>query len=54
MADKPKKERPKKYDEKLAVKGTFLDVIKTSVKQVEAKTAAKKKDASNRSGWTYS
>lgn len=34
---KPKKERPTNYSEKLAVKGTFLDVIKASVKHAEKK-----------------
>lgn len=43
-ADKPKKPRAKKYDEKLAVKGSFLDIIKASVKDAENKTAPKKED----------
>lgn len=38
---KPKKERASKYDEKLAVNGSFLDVIKASVKH--ANTSDKKK-----------
>ena len=36
-----KKPRPKKYEEPLVVKGTFMDVIKASVK--DAKSRDKKK-----------
>ncbi len=32
---KPKKERASKYDEKLAINGSFLDVIKASVKHAD-------------------
>jgi hypothetical protein len=38
---KPKKERPAKYDEKLAVKGSFLDIVKASVKHAENNSAKK-------------
>jgi hypothetical protein len=46
---KAKKARPAKYDSKLAIDGTFADVIKVSVnytppKQEKAKKAAKKKN----------
>lgn len=34
---KPKKERAAKYDEKLAVKGTFADVFKVVKKNKEEK-----------------
>jgi len=46
---KPKKERPKKYDEKLAIDGTFEDLVKVSVnysptsKDKSDKKAPKKK-----------
>ena len=33
----PKKPRAKKYDGKLAVKGSFLDIIKASVKDADKK-----------------
>jgi len=42
-ADKPKKQHPANYDEKLAVKGSFLDIIQAAVKESKTKTAAKKK-----------
>ncbi|MEO6833126.1 MAG: hypothetical protein ABI378_11440 [Chitinophagaceae bacterium] len=42
-AQKPTKERPKKYDDKLAVKGSFMDVIKASVKDAENKGKDKAK-----------
>lgn len=32
---KPKKERASKYEEKLAITGSFLDVIKASVKNAD-------------------
>lgn len=32
-----------KYDEKLAVNGSFLDIIKAAVKDTQKTTAAKKK-----------
>ncbi|MBF9252163.1 hypothetical protein I2I11_02545 [Pontibacter sp. 172403-2] len=38
------KERPKKYDEKLKVKGSFLDIMKASVKDADKKSAKKKED----------
>ena len=47
--EKPKKERAKKYDEKLAIDGTFEDVIKVSLnytppdKEKPKKKAEKKK-----------
>jgi hypothetical protein len=41
-AAKPKKPRSDKYDKPLAVKGSFLDIIKASVKDAENKTADKK------------
>lgn len=45
---KPKKKRAPKYDPKVAIKGTFADVIKVSVTPSQgdkkpAKKAAKKK-----------
>jgi hypothetical protein len=44
---KPKKKRASKYDEKLAIDGSFADVIKVSVNYTppkkEKKKAAKKK-----------
>ena len=42
---KPKKEAKKnrgKYDEKLAVKGSFMDIIKSAVKDADNKSAKKK------------
>jgi hypothetical protein len=33
--NKPKKARPNKYDEKLAIKGTFADVFKVVKKNKE-------------------
>lgn len=38
---KAKKERPKKYDEKLAIKGNFADVFKVVKKHKEEKQAKK-------------
>ncbi|MBS1777825.1 MAG: hypothetical protein JST70_00780 [Bacteroidetes bacterium] len=38
-----KKERAKKYDKKLVVKGSFMEVIKASVKDAKSKSAPKKK-----------
>lgn len=49
-ANKPKKSRAKKYDEKLAVKGSFLDVIKTSVKDAENNQRLRK---TNRKGHLF-
>lgn len=43
-AAKPKKPRAKKYDEKLAVNGSFIDIIQAAVKQSKDKTAAKKEE----------
>lgn len=40
---KGKSKRPENYDEKLAVKGTFLDIMKASVKHAEKHSAPKKK-----------
>ncbi len=40
---KPKKERPKKYDEKLAIDGTFADVFKVVKKNKEDKVKQPKK-----------
>lgn len=37
---KPQKQRPKKYDEKLAIKGTFADVFKVVKKNKEEKKKA--------------
>ena len=34
---KPQKKRPNKYDEKLAIKGTFADVFKVIKKNKEQK-----------------
>ena len=39
---KSKKKRPNKYDEKLAIKGTFADVFKVVKKNKEEKVIAKK------------
>lgn len=40
---KPQTENPRgKYEEKLAVKGSFLDIIKASVKDANSKAPAKK------------
>ncbi len=38
--NKPKKQRPNKYDEKLAIKGTFADVFKVVKKNKEEKKKA--------------
>jgi hypothetical protein len=40
--NKPKKARKNKYDEKLAVKGSFMDLVKASVKDADNKSAPKK------------
>ena len=43
---KEKKQRSDHYDPKLAIKGSFLDVIKVVVKErkIQTKKAAKKKE----------
>ena len=41
--DKPIKERTKKYEEKLAVNGTFADVFKVVKKNKEDKATNEKK-----------
>ena len=38
-----KKERAKKYDEKLVVKGSFMDIINAAVKHTKNNTPKKKK-----------
>ena len=38
---KPKVKRAKGYDEKLAVNGSFLDIMKTAVKHAENHSAKK-------------
>lgn len=38
---KPSKQRPDKYDEKLAIKGTFADVFKVVKKNKEEKAKIK-------------
>jgi hypothetical protein len=38
----PKKKRATKYDEKLAVNGSFLDIMKAAVKNAESKSTKKK------------
>ncbi len=49
MKDKPTDKKPQtensrgKYDEKLKVKGSFLDIIQASVKNANDKTREKKK-----------
>lgn len=40
--DRPKKERKKKYDARLAVKGSFMDLIKATLKDAEDKSEPKK------------
>jgi len=41
---KPQTENTRgKYNDRLAVKGSFLDIIKSSVKDANSKTADKKK-----------
>jgi hypothetical protein len=40
---KPKKERAEKYDEKLKVNGSFMDIVKAAVKDADKKSAPKKK-----------
>jgi hypothetical protein len=44
MEEKPKKERTKKYDDKLKVNGSFLDIMKASMKNADDNS--KKKDKS--------
>ena len=39
---KPVKKRSAKYDEKLQVNGSFLDIIKASVKHADINSAKKK------------
>lgn len=49
MRNKPSDKKPQtenargKYEEKLAVKGSFLDIIQASVKNANDKTTDKKK-----------
>ena len=38
---KPKKQRASKYDEKLAVNGSFLDIMKAAVKDTKQHSAKK-------------
>jgi hypothetical protein len=40
---KPKKKRPAEYDEKLAVKGSFLQIMKAAGKDANNKSVKKKK-----------
>ncbi len=40
--DNSKKERPKKYEEKLAVKGSFMDIMKAATKHAEKHSEKKK------------
>ena len=42
-----KKKRAEKYDKKLAIKGSFEDVIKVSVKPNQKKTEPKTKNTKN-------
>ncbi len=44
--DKKKEERGERgsYDEKLQVKGSFLDIMKAAVKDADNKSAEKKED----------
>ena len=46
----PKKKRPNKYDEKLAIKGTFADVFKVVKKNKEEK---KKNHSLNEAYYSY-
>ena len=41
---KPKKDKPRggKYEDKLAVNGSFLDIMKASVKHADSKAVKKK------------
>ena len=41
--EKKKKVRAKKYEEKLVVKGSFMDVIKASAKDAEKRRGSKEK-----------
>lgn len=44
-ASKPKEPKKRgKYDEKLAVKGTFLDIMKAAAKNANDNSAPKKKE----------
>jgi len=36
--------RPDKYEEKLKVKGSFLDIMKAAVKDADSKTPKQKED----------
>ena len=40
--DKPKSKRPDHYEERLAVNGTFMDIINAAVKHTKANTPKKK------------
>lgn len=40
--DKPTKKRPENYEEKLKVKGSFLDIMKAAVKDANNKEPKKK------------
>ncbi len=40
--DKPAPKKRGKYDEKLTVKGSFLDIMKAAVKDADNKSAKKK------------
>jgi len=40
--EKPKKERATNYNEKLAVNGSFLDIMKAAVKDADKKVEKKK------------
>ncbi len=42
--ENPKKDKPRagKYEDKLAVKGSFLDIMKASVKHADSKAVKKK------------
>ena len=41
--EKSKKLRPANYDEKLAINGSFIDIMKASVKNANDNSAKKKK-----------
>ena len=40
--EKPKKERPVNYNEKLTVNGSFMDVMRAAAKDASKKNAQKK------------
>jgi len=42
--DKPKKERPKKYEKPFVIKGSFEDVIKVAVTPKQPQPPKEKKD----------